>query len=160
MTRLGARVPAVTIFLMFLAATPAAAAETPVLPEEFSAADQYVESVPTSSGPKPARAEKRRPAGEQGDVALPPVQIPAAVSELDGSLEEVATSPTLGAPERGLRDASADSPGVPSAAVSAVGDADGGRLLWLLLAILIVTGALVGTAGYRHRARNRATGSN
>ena len=83
------------LFTLLLAA-PAAGAQTPVLPEDFSAADQYVESVPTSSGPKPARKEKSKP----GEEKVVPVPVPPAVSELGGKLEEVATSPALGAPEQ------------------------------------------------------------
>jgi hypothetical protein len=153
-TRLGARVPT-AIFLILLTVAPVAAAETPVLPEEFSAADQYVESVPTSSGPKSTREAKRKRARVQED--LPPAPAPPAVDELEGKLKEVATSPDLGAPERALRNAPADAPSVPSATVSAVDDADGGRLLWLLLALVVVSGAIAGTASYRHRARRRAT---
>jgi hypothetical protein len=145
------RLPAVTVLLIFLAATPAAVAETPPLPEEFSAADQYVESVPTSSGPKPAKKEKRK----EGDARAVPV--PAAVEELHGMLKEVATSPSLGAPERSLPDARAESPSVPSATVSAIDEADGGRVGWLLVALLVVSGATAGTALYRHRARTRQT---
>jgi hypothetical protein len=40
--------------------------------------------------------------------------------------------------------------------VSALDDGDGGRLLWLLIAIVVITGAIAGTATYRHRTR-RAT---
>jgi hypothetical protein len=152
-TRFRLRFTAAGIILVFLAAAPAAAGEGPVLPEEFSAADQYVESVPTSGGPKPARDGKTPRSKTAPDV---PVPLPPAVGELDPTLKEVATSPGLGAPERGLRDASADNPTVPGATVSAIDDAEGGRLLWLLLALLVVTGAIAGTAGYRHRARKRA----
>jgi hypothetical protein len=145
------------ILLILLATAPAAAAEGPALPEEFSAADQYVESVPTSSGPKPAR-DGKTPRSGAGEKAAPaaPAPVPPAVSELDPTLKEVATSPGLGAPERGLTDASADDPSVPGATVSAIDDAEEGSLLWLLLALLVVTGAIAGTAGYRHRARKRA----
>jgi hypothetical protein len=151
-TRFGPRF--VGILLILLATAPAAAAEGPVLPDEFPAADKYVESVPTSSGPKPAREGKKRSGA--GEKAAVPAPLPPAVSELDPTLKEVATSPGLGAPERGLSDASTDDPTVPGATVSAIDDAEGGSLLWLLLALLVVTGAIAGTAGYRHRARKRA----
>jgi hypothetical protein len=155
-TRLGAILPA-AILLIALAA-PARGAEAPVLPEEFSAADQYVESVPTSSGPKPAKDPEgdRSNAGKETTSAAP-APIPPAVNELDPALKEVATSPRLGAPDRGLEKASADDPTVPGATVSAVDDAEGGSLLWLLLALAVITGAVAGTAGYRHRARRRAS---
>ena len=157
MTRLGARVPAAGILLVLLAAAGTANAQTAPLPEDFSAADQYVESVPTSGGPKPAETERReKEKGEQGD--LQPAPVPAAVNELDGELKEVATSLSLGAPERGLSDTrEAESPSVPTATVSAVDDADGGRLVWLLVALLVISSAMAGTAVYRHRARRKPT---
>jgi hypothetical protein len=152
-TRLGALLPAALILLILTAAAPAAAEEPPVVPEQFSAADQYVESVPTSSGPKPARDGKHR---SGRDDAAPAVPVSPAVSDLDPTLKEVATSPRLGAPDRGLTHVRADEPGVPAATVSAIDDTEGGSLLWLLLALLVVTGAIAGTAVYRHRARRRA----
>jgi hypothetical protein len=143
--RLGIRA-AVTFGILLAAAPAASAAETAVLPQDFPAADQYVESVPTSSGPKPA---KQRPSdGPSAGANLPP-----AVKNLDAPLREVAISPALGAPQRKLRHAQVDKPSVPSAAVSAVGDSDGGRLVWLLLALALTTGAVTGTAAHRHYAR-------
>jgi Tfp pilus assembly protein FimV len=151
---LGALAPAAVLILIVAAPTAALAVEAPPLPQEFSAADQYVESVPTSSGPRPAKRGKRPKTARR--IALPP---PVA-KRLDEPLREVATSPSLGAPERKLRrtDAPVESPSVPSATVTAVDEAHRGRLLWLLLALLLVTGALVGTAGYRHKARRRTLG--
>jgi hypothetical protein len=146
-TRLGSRVAATTISLTLLIGAPVALAAIPV-PEDFSAADQYVESVPTSSGPKPARKNRV----EHVKTSIP---VPPPVKDLDGTLKKVATSPTLGAPERSLPDAKADTPKVPAATVSAIDDADGGRLLWLLLALVLVSGATVGAASYRHRARRK-----
>jgi hypothetical protein len=146
-TRLGSRVAATTISLTLLIGAPVALAAIPV-PEDFSAADQYVESVPTSSGPKPARKNRV----EHVKTSIP---VPPPVKDLDGTLKKVATSPTLGAPERSLPDAKADTPKVPAATVSAIDDADGGRLMWLLLALVLVSGATVGAASYRHRARRK-----
>jgi hypothetical protein len=147
-TLLGARVAAATISLTLLLGAPVAIAAVPV-PEDFSAADQYVEDVPTSTGPKPAR--EKTPEHAAKSVAVPP-----AVNDLDGTLKEVATSTSLGAPDRSLPDAKADTPKVPAATVSAIDDADGGRLLWLLLALVVVSVATVGLASYRHRARRKA----
>jgi hypothetical protein len=148
-TLLGARVAAATISLTLLIGAPVASAAVPV-PEDFSAADQYVEDVPTSTGPKPAREKTPEHAAKKG-VAVPP-----GVNDLDGTLKEVATSTRLGAPERSLPDAKADTPKVPTATVSAIDDADGGRLLWLLLALVVVSVATVGLASYRHRARRKS----
>ena len=154
MTGLGARIAATLTFTALVVAAPGSRLLGPVLPEEFSAADQYVESVPTSGGPKPARDREQKPAGQD---KIAPAPVPPAVRQLDGTLREVATSPALGAPDRGLPDAQADEPTVPSATVSAIDNADGGRLLWLLLALLVASGAIAGTASYRHRARRKAT---
>jgi hypothetical protein len=151
-TLLGGRTAAATISLTLLMGAPAAIAATPV-PEDFSGADQYVESVPTSSGPKPARKNRVEPAAK---TAIP---VPPTVKDLDGTLRKVATSPSLGAPDRSLPAAKSDTPKVPAATVSAIDDADGGRLLWLLLALVVVTGATVGTASYRHHARRKAASS-
>jgi hypothetical protein len=153
-TSLLVRLTATGILLTCLAAAPAPATAAPVFPEEFSAADQYVESVPTSGGPKPAKDTKR--ARSEAKESVAPSPVPPAVSRLEPALKEVATSPALGAPERGLEDAPADNPAVPAATVSAVDDADDDRLLWLLLALVVISGAIAGTAGYRHRARKRA----
>jgi hypothetical protein len=159
-SRLSARIAALAAFVILVAAASAGAAETlpteapagsPVVPNEFSAADQYVESVPTSRGPRPAKDGNRRHGGG-GD----PLPVPPAVANLDPTLKEVATSPKLGAPDRALHDANATEPSVPAAAVSALDDGDGGRLLWLLLAIVAISAAIAGTATYRHRTR-RAT---
>jgi hypothetical protein len=151
-TQLGSRVAATTISLTLLIGAPVALAAIPV-PEDFSAADQYVESVPTSSGPKPARKDRVEHA--KTNVPVTSIPVPSPVKDLDGTLKKVATSPTLGAPERSLPDAKADTPKVPAATVSAIDDADGGRLLWLLLALVLVSGATVGAASYRHRARRK-----
>ena len=160
MIRLSAPVAALAALLILLGAPSAGAAGTPVteapvaspvVPNQFSAADQYVESVPTSSGPRPAKEGHRR-RGEGGT----PLPVPPAVDDLGPTLKQVATSPKLGAPDRALPDAKASEPGVPAAAVSALDDGDGGRLLWLLIAIIVITGAIAGTATYRHRTR-RAT---
>ena len=153
MTLLLTRLSAAAIFLIFLAAAPSAAAQEPVLPEEFSAADQYVESVPTSSGPKSTKEVKRKAAKGQQSLPAP---VARAVNDLEPALKEVATSPDLGAPERRLPDASAETPSVPSATVSAIDDANGGRLPWLLLALVVSSVAIAGTAAYRHRARKQA----
>jgi hypothetical protein len=152
----GAIAPAGILILAALAGAPASqAAGTPALPEDFSAADQYVESVPTSSGPRSAKQEKRKAVGG-GNALLPP-----AASRLDEPLREVATSPRLGAPQRKLPHlhAPAKGPSVPSAAVSAVAGGDGGRLIWLLLALAFVTGAVVATASHRHLQRRRTVGN-
>jgi hypothetical protein len=124
---------------------PAAASAAAPVPEDFSAADQYVESVPTSEGSKPTGQPNQNP--------------PPALGAGGGDkLEQVATSPELGAPQKRLHDAKADEPDAPSALVGAIGEQEGGgsNLLWLVIAVLLVSGVVAGTAGHRHY-RNRQT---
>jgi hypothetical protein len=148
---------AVAALLIGLLVPSVAAAETPFVgSQDFSAADQYVEQVPTSRGSKPATPAK--PDSKKG--AAPAIDLPPAVQELGGTLKQVATSPSLGAPERSLPDPPAKHPpSVPGATVSAVGDAGGGGLLWLLLSLVAVSGAVLGSAGHRHRSRTRNAGN-
>jgi hypothetical protein len=136
----------------------------PVSPaDEFSATDQYVESVPTSRGPKAPAVQER-----------PKAPLPPAVSaRLDrdagaaaAKLEQVATSPDLGAPpprsdartEQPRHARAVSAPSVPSAAVSAVGEGEDGSLLRLLGALALITGLAVGTAGYRHHKHKSSAG--
>jgi hypothetical protein len=140
--------------MVLVAAAPAASATEPpaLVPQELPAADQYVESVPTSSGPKPAKHS----ASEKSTAGL---SIPPAVRKLDAPLRQVAVSPALGAPQRKLHPAQVDNPSVPGAAVSAVSDSDDERLIWLLPALAVITGAVTGAAAHRHYARRAANAS-
>jgi hypothetical protein len=141
-TRLIARM--LVLMSCLLLSVPAAASAAVPVPEDFSAADQYVESVPTSEGSKPAGQPNQTP---------PPLLGPSGGDKL----EQVATSPELGAPRKRLHDAKADEPDVPSALVGAIGEqGGGGNLLLLVIAVLLVSGVVAGTAGHRHY-RNRQT---
>jgi hypothetical protein len=136
-----------------LAAGSAAAAteELPAVPEDFSAADQYVESVPSGDGGRPANAG----GGGGGAAALPAaagVKLPKG-----GAIERVATSTSLGAPTRKLEGGGAGSPSVPSAAVSAV-DGDGFGLLWLLVALAAGSFLLLAAALARRRRGEAGSG--
>jgi hypothetical protein len=144
------RLPPSTIALvlgvssLLLTATGTAIAAPPV-PEDFSGADQYVESLPTSRGSTPARSVKG------GRVPLPSG---AGALPGDERLERIATSTDLGAPRERLKGAKADRPGVPMAAVSAVGDSGGDGFGVLVAALALITGVVAGIAGHRHY-RNR-----
>jgi hypothetical protein len=138
---LGTWVRALVIGSCLLLWAPAAASAAAPVPEDFSAADQYVESVPTSEGSKPAGLGNGNPSTAPSGVA-------------GDKLEQIATSPELGAPRKRLHGARADEPNVPSALVSAIGDDGGGNFWLLVLALLLVTGVVAGTAGHRHY-RNR-----
>jgi hypothetical protein len=131
-------------------------------PQDFSASDQYVETLPTTSGPS-ATKDRRR-----GKTPLRP-SAAAKLRSQGGAdaarLEALATSSDFGAPQgttgradkkngSGDRRNSRDSRAIPSASVQAV-RAGGGDLLWLLLALLAITGLMVGAVTYqRHKDTN------
>jgi hypothetical protein len=148
-------------FVAAVVAVPAPAAAQS--PEDFSASDQYVETLPTTSGPS-ATKDRRR-----GKTPLRP-SVAAKLRSQGGAdatrLEAVATSSDFGAPQgttgradkksgSGDRRNSRNSRAIPSASVQAV-RAGGGDLLWLLLALLAITGLMVGAVTYqRHKDSHR-----
>jgi hypothetical protein len=131
-------------------------------PEDFSASDQYVETLPTTRGPS-ATKDRRR-----GKTPLRP-SVAAKLRSQGGAdaarLEAIATSSDFGAPQRtggkadkkngaGDRRDSRNATAIPSASVQAVREG-GGDLLWLLLALLAITGLVVGAVTYqRHKDTN------
>jgi hypothetical protein len=154
------RSPLIALIVVALATPATAAAES--APTDFSATDQYVESIPTSGGPKAPGVGKQRRAKSLAPAAH--ARLVEQVGSKDAAqLEEVSTSPDLGAPQpapepaakrgSGKRPGSHAAPGapaVPSAAVSALGDDDGANLVWLVVALVFITGLAVGAAGHRH----------
>jgi hypothetical protein len=150
----------VSALALALLAPAAAGAKSP---DDLSAADQYVETLPTSRGPSPT---KDRADGRTGL----PAGVTARLASLGGrdaaALEAIATSDEYGAPQGKGADAdksqgksgasSGSTPAVPSASVQAVRDS-GGDLLWLLLALLAITGLMVGAVAYQ-RHRNSKSG--
>lgn len=154
--------PILVAVLAALLAVPAgAAAETP---QDFSAADQYVETVPTTKGPSATKDRKR------SRTPLPP-SVAAKLRGQGGAdaaaLEQVATSSDFGAPQgtgraadkengAGDRRSPRNRTAVPSASVQAV-RGGGEDLLWLLLALVAITGLMVGAVTYqRHRDKDTA----
>jgi hypothetical protein len=103
---------AFSIVAALVAVDPAAAADPPPDPSD-SALAQYVEQIPTSSGPK---------AVSQADSQAAGGPLPAAAeSELRAEggddaqlLEEVATSPSLGAPAHEPRNRASAQKGAPT----------------------------------------------
>jgi hypothetical protein len=140
-----------------LAVPVTAAADSP---QDFSASDQYVETVPTTSGPS-ATDDRRR-----GKTPLRP-SVAAKLRDQGGAdaskLEAIATSSDFGAPQgtsgradkkNGNRGDSRNTTAIPSASVQAVREG-GEDLLWLLLALLAITGLMVGAVTYRrHKDSN------
>ena len=139
-------------------------------PDNFSAGDEYVETVPTAKGPHVAKRKKRH-AGSGGSLSgAVEAQLRRRGGEDADLLAEVATSAQLGAPQddggqerkrtgrenrlHGESDSRADA-AVPSAAIKALNDDGGiGRLVTTLLAI---TALGLGGLGYqRHRNRKRS----
>ena len=138
-------------------AAPAAASS----PGDFSAADQYVETLPTSRGPS---ATKEQGKGRSTLPAGLRDKLYAQAGTDAASLEELATSGEFGAPQgkggsadnNRKRGSSGSAPTVPTASVKAVRDS-GGDLLWLLLALLAITGLMVGAVAYQ-RHKNSQSG--
>jgi hypothetical protein len=122
-----------------------------------SAVDQYVEAIPTSSGPAPTGSSRAAPR------PLPP-QVEAEVRATGGAdaeeLIEIATSPTYGAPSRptlkptlkdpdGVGDVGIPDDAQPSAldaVISPVAEADEPRLLVLLALLAAMTVLAFGLA--------------
>jgi hypothetical protein len=157
---------AVTALSLLALAAPVRAADTPF---DFSAGDQYVETLPTTKGPKATdRPSKHRRSG------LSP-QAKKGLAQQGGSaaavLAEVATSPELGAPastgsgsdssdggssrSHKARGKSGDgSRSVPSAAIKAAGGSSAG-IGWLALGLPLITAIALGAFGVqRHRNRD------
>jgi hypothetical protein len=156
----GARLILAALLAAAAVAVPAPAAAS--APDDFSASDQYVETIPTTRGPSATKD------GRDRKTPLPP-SLAAQLRSQGGAdaarLEAVATSSEFGAPQgtaggadkkdgAGDRRRSRDTTAFPSASVQAVREG-GGDLLWLLLAMLAITGLMVGAVTYRrHKDTN------
>jgi hypothetical protein len=140
------------VSLVFPAAVIAATPPQP--PPDTPSISQYVEQVPTSGGGSSPGV------GNSHAGALPPKVANTLRSRHDPvsqQLEKVATSSGYGAPQRVLPKAVGDNAGPEasnalSAAVSAVSDSGGSHVIWLLLALVFVTIAMVWAAA-RPRSR-------
>jgi hypothetical protein len=162
---------ALTLILLPALRAPAAHASSPL---DFSAGDQYVETLPTARGPKVTEnAPKRRSTSGLSKRARQ--QLRAQGGSEVATLEYVAVSPELGAPPPGASsgedrsgpDGSGDrrgnakgaangSPSVPSAAINAVAGSGSG-LGWLALALPLITAIALGAFGFQRR-RDRDAG--
>jgi len=138
------------------------------VPGNQSAGDQYVETLPTTKGPRaPGKNKHARKLSRD---------ITKKIHKLGGSdaaaLKQLATSPALGAPsgaEGGDKGSDGNAsgkrphagrshtgkrhgstPAVPSAAINAVDEGEAG-LGWLVLAILAITALALGAVGYQRR---------
>jgi hypothetical protein len=136
-----------------------------------SAGDQYVETLPSTKGPKVAHGDTKK--HRTGGILSPRAEklLSQAGPEAD-KLIQIATSPQLGAPEQTLEKGSTrgahrgaqgksrsgeSRPAVPSAAIDAVGGGQAG-LGWLVLALLIITALALGTVGYQRFKDRDASG--
>jgi hypothetical protein len=131
-------------------------------PDDFSASDQYVETLPTTSGPSATKDGKHRKTPLRPSVAA---KLRSQGGADASRLEAIATSSEFGAPQAAAagsdkkngaqnRHDSRKTTAIPSASVQAVRDG-GGDLLWLLLALLAITGLMVGAVTYRrHKDTN------
>jgi hypothetical protein len=128
-------------------------------PSGQSAGDQYVETLPTTRGPRAPGRHKRAKKTSPG--------VTRKIEALGGSdaaeLKTLATSTALGAPgdtasskgssksaSRSDRRHGGSAPAVPAAAINAV---DGGQAAigWLVVALLAITALALGAAGYQRR---------
>jgi hypothetical protein len=162
---------ALTLILVpALGASVARAADTPL---DFSAGDQYVETLPTAKGPQATDSSpRRRPSsGLSGRTKR---QLKSEGGGEAATLQYVASSPEVGAPpsivsgsgqsgsgdsgnSKGAhRGAGGGSPSVPSAAINAAGGSGSG-LGWLALALPLITALALGAFGFQRR-RNRDSG--
>ena len=146
--------------------SPAAAQAPPENPVQGVAAiDQYVEALPSASGPKATGSAV-------GKRIVLPAAVAASLRERAGedsdALLEIATSPEFGSPPAGpTSEAIAPTPETPSdkrssqdgettafgEVVAPVGEADEPRLLILLAALGVVT--VVAVAGAIRRRRSQ-----
>jgi hypothetical protein len=168
----------VALLLAALPATASAGTSFPVsdngksisLPSDQSAGDQYVETLPTTKGPRvPGRGKHAKKLSR--DLAR---KLASHGGSDAAALKSLATSPVFGTsadagkgstgkgshksrPRNGKRHGNS-TPAVPSAAINAV---DGGEtgLGWLALAILTITALALGAVGYqRYRDKGSSTG--
>jgi hypothetical protein len=172
--RLRAALITLTVALLLAAGPASAAAGTGFsssggdtaasIPSDQSAGDQYVETLPTTKGPRaPGRGKRAKRLSRR---------VANKIQKLGGSdaaaLETLASSTTLGAPDaggaskgsggRGSKGHASRSgkrhgsstPAVPSAAINAVDGGEAG-LGWLVLAILAISALALGAVGYQRR---------
>jgi len=126
-------------------------------PNNFSAGDQYVETLPSTKGPKTAGGKDHKQVRLPHDVEQ---KLLAKGGSETAQLMQIATSTQLGAPDQALhkgKDAQKRDgetrPAVPSAAIDAVGGGHAGLGL-LALWLMVITAVGLGAVGYR-RYKNR-----
>jgi hypothetical protein len=148
-----------------------AAAHAASNPLDFSAGDQYVETLPTAKGPKVTdRPKKRAGSGLSKKVQK---QLATEGGSESATLTYVAEAPELGAPAAaatgsdsshngGSKKGKSKSGGtrsstsVPSAAISAAGGSGSG-LGWLGIGLPLITAVALGAFGFQQR-RSRDAG--
>jgi hypothetical protein len=138
-------------------------------PLDFSAGDQYVETLPTAKGPKATESAPRHNSGS-GLSHATKQRLQAVGGSDAATLQYVASSAGLGAPvaaaagsgqsqggDSGKSGGSAkrggagtEAPSVPSAAVNAAGGSGSG-LGWLALALPLITAIALGAFGFQRR---------
>jgi hypothetical protein len=141
-------------------------------PLDFSAGDQYVETLPTAKGPKVTEnaPKHRKGAGLSEGVQR---KLQAQGGSDVATLQSVAESPQLGAPQSsGSSDGDSGSasdgsqkgkgnavrkgtPSVPSAAINAAGGSGSG-LGWLVVSLPLITALALGAFGIQRRSHQDA----
>jgi len=162
----------VALALFIPAAMRPAAAHAASNPLDFSAGDQYVETLPTAKGPKVTENTPKKRAGS-GLSKKVQKQLAAEGGSDGATLAYVAEAPELGAPASTGSDSSSSQDGgskkgktkggaaksstsVPSAAISAAGGSGSG-LGWLAIGLPLITAVALGAFGFQQR-RNRDAG--
>jgi hypothetical protein len=121
--------------------------------------DQYTEQIPTAGGNHQAGAGGGGAGGGGGPTTNGGggIVLPSNLTSDGGkdakTLRELATSPRFGGPAKTvpLPESAAQSPAGFSAAVNAVTDGSGGRMVGLFGALLAVTAVSLGIAAARRR---------
>jgi hypothetical protein len=166
------------VVALLLAGVPATASAGPLsgneqsisLPSDQSAGDQYVETLPTTKGPRePGRGKRakrlsrdlaRKLEGRGGSDAAA-LKALATSTTFGASADSGSSAGDKGSGGKGHKGRSrhgkrpgTSTPAVPSAAINAVDGGEAG-LGWLVLAILAITALALGAVGYqRHRDKD------
>jgi hypothetical protein len=153
----------ITIVLALAACWTTAGAAAAATPPPGPALDQYVETIPTATGPSAATPGKTRGGGStQRTVPLAPAtaaKIQAEGGEDAEVLKKIATQPDLGAPEAPLPQAGAEEqqqtaqPGQQPQAAAEITSSDGYPVTMLVALLAGITLVLGGVAGYSFARR-------
>lgn len=156
-------IPVLLAVIVLVSTDGAFAADSRRECDDASAADQYEECIPSSSGSKGRRGQ--RPGEGTGPIYALPETVGASLDQAGGDaaavLKKISTSSAYGAaasrPDPAAKEnmeALADTSVSPGAAFAAAASAVGagqGRLVFVLVALVLVSIAMMGFAVRRHK---------